>query len=51
MQTKYVDLFSFDPVIMGDAKCAETNEKSIFRFLLFNYREYSSKIGVMTPQK
>ena len=24
---------SFDPVFMDDAKCAETNEKSIFKFL------------------
>ena len=27
--------FSFDPVFMDDAKCAETNEKSIFLFLFF----------------
>ena len=26
---------SFDPIFMDDAQCAETNEKSIFRFLFF----------------
>ena len=25
----------FNPVFMDDAQCAETNEKSIFRFLFF----------------
>ena len=29
-------LLSFDPVFMDDAQCAETNEKSIFRFLFFD---------------
>ena len=27
--------FSFSPIIMKDAKCVESNEKSIFRFLFF----------------
>ena len=33
----YADLtsFSFDPVLMDDAQCNETNEKSVFRFLFF----------------
>ena len=26
---------SFDPVFIDDAQCAETNEKSIFRFSFF----------------
>ena len=26
---------SFDPTVMKDAQCAETNEKSIFQFLFF----------------
>ena len=26
---------SFDPVFMKDAECAETNKKSIFRFMFF----------------
>ena len=26
---------SFDPIFMKDAECAESNEKSIFRFLFF----------------
>ena len=38
---------SFDPIFMEDAQCAETNEKSIFRFLFLSYHENSSKIGVI----
>ena len=30
---------SFDPVFMGDAQCAETNEKSISDLYFSNYRE------------
>ena len=26
---------SFDPIFMKDAQCAESNKKSIFRFLFF----------------
>ena len=33
MQTPSHPRLSFDPVFMDDALCAETNEKSIFRFL------------------
>ena len=29
--------FSFSPIIMKDAKCVESNEKSIFRFLFFEF--------------
>ena len=35
MQTPPTPL-SFDPVLMDDAQCTETNEKSIFRFLFFS---------------
>ena len=37
---------SFAPVFMKDAQCAESNEKSIFRFLFMSYRKNSSRIGV-----
>ena len=51
--TKYMQTppISFDPVFMDDAKCAETNEKSIFQFYFSSYRENSSKIGVIWLQK
>ena len=43
---------SFDPIFMEDAQCAETNEKSIFRFLFFKLCwEIHRKLGCMTSQK
>ena len=43
MQTHPLPLFSFDPVFMDDAECAEYNEKRnkfLFQFLFFeSYHE------------
>ena len=35
---------SFDPVLMEDAQCAETNKKSVNLFLFFGYREIHRKL-------
>ena len=43
-QTHGSHSLSIDPTFMKDAQCAETNEKTIFRFLFLSYRENSSKI-------
>ena len=48
---------SFYPIFMGDAECAETNEKSIFRFLFYelswkfieNWVIFSTKMTI-TPK-
>ena len=32
---------SFDPTFMKDAQCAETDEKTIFRLMLFLFLELS----------
>ena len=38
--------FSFSPIIMKDAKCVESNEKSIFRFLFFELSwKFHQKLG------
>ena len=41
----------FGSVLIRDAQCAESNEKSIVRFLFLSYRENASKIGVFSAQK
>ena len=53
MQSAPPPPFSFDPVFINDAQCAQTNEKSILRsdFYFLSCRENSSKIGVNWVQK
>ena len=42
---------SFDPVIMEDAQCAESNEKYICQFLFLSYSRFCSKLSSVYHHK